>query len=189
LSWARPICAGLGDRMLLLQRDQNSPVIEQRCADLSPGSADRRHQFARHPWWTPSPLRPSLGFRYTQGTSSVHDGPLIGGTEYATEADQRGFNQPRFKRHPCGLAVGVEFPAIRSGSSAEVTLPGATISRMMTLTRGWPPSCLALAQDSAGCFPHRLETTSSRRRCRRYERSNASRPNNLGDGWLPVTNR
>ena len=28
---------------LLLQRDQNSPVIGQRCADLSPGSADRCH--------------------------------------------------------------------------------------------------------------------------------------------------
>jgi hypothetical protein len=51
---------------LLLQRDQNSPVIERGCAELSPGSADRCHQFARHPWRTPSPLRPSLGFRYTQ---------------------------------------------------------------------------------------------------------------------------
>ncbi len=28
---------------LLLQRDQNSPVIGQGCADLSPGSADRCH--------------------------------------------------------------------------------------------------------------------------------------------------
>src|SRR4029077_17386652 len=52
---------------LLLQPDQNSPVIGQGCADLSPGSADRGHQFARHPWRTPSPLRPSLGFWYTQG--------------------------------------------------------------------------------------------------------------------------
>src|SRR4029077_2886799 len=51
---------------LLLQPDQNSPVIGQGCADLSPGSADRGHQFARHPWRTPSPLRPSLGFWYTQ---------------------------------------------------------------------------------------------------------------------------
>ncbi len=50
----------------LLQRHQNAPVIGQRCAGLSPGSADRNHWFTRDPWRTSSPLRPGLGFRYTQ---------------------------------------------------------------------------------------------------------------------------
>src|SRR5262245_34537378 len=35
----------------------------------APGSADRKHQIAPHPWRTSSPLRPGLGFRYTQLTS------------------------------------------------------------------------------------------------------------------------
>jgi type I restriction enzyme R subunit len=45
---------------------QNAPVIGQRCSGLSPGSADRKHQIAPHPWRTSSPLRSGLGFRYTQ---------------------------------------------------------------------------------------------------------------------------
>jgi hypothetical protein len=57
----------------LLQRHQNSSVIEQGCASLSPGSADRKHQIAPHPWRTSSPLRAGLSFRYTQGnTPSFH---------------------------------------------------------------------------------------------------------------------
>jgi transposase InsO family protein len=37
-------------------------IIEQRCACLSPGSADRNHQIIPHSWRTSSPLRPGLGF-------------------------------------------------------------------------------------------------------------------------------
>src|ERR1700732_4532463 len=36
-----------------------------------PGSADRNHQLKSDPWRTSSPLRPALGFRYTQGFSKV----------------------------------------------------------------------------------------------------------------------
>jgi hypothetical protein len=50
----------------LLQRHQNAPVLGQRCAGLSPRSADRNHQFTPDPWRASSPLRPGLGFRYTQ---------------------------------------------------------------------------------------------------------------------------
>src|ERR1700682_1749404 len=50
----------------LLQRRENASVIEQRCACLSPGSAIRRHKFARHTGRTSSSIRPSLSFRYTQ---------------------------------------------------------------------------------------------------------------------------
>jgi hypothetical protein len=42
-------------------------------------------------------------------TSGLHDDPLIGGTECVEEAGQRGLDQPRFKGHPCGLAVGIKF--------------------------------------------------------------------------------
>jgi hypothetical protein len=38
-------------------------VIGQRCAGLSPGSADRIYQFTHDPCRTSSPLRPDLGFR------------------------------------------------------------------------------------------------------------------------------
>jgi hypothetical protein len=52
----------------LLQRHQNASVIEQRCAGLSPGSANRNHKFTPDPWRASSPLCPGLGFRYTQGS-------------------------------------------------------------------------------------------------------------------------
>src|SRR5262249_45775390 len=44
----------------------NTSLTRQRCTGLSHGSADRKHQIASHPWRTSSPLRPGLGFRYTQ---------------------------------------------------------------------------------------------------------------------------
>jgi len=44
-------------------------------------------------------------------TSSLHDDPLISGTESPIEAGQRGLDEPRFESHPCGLAVGIEFPS------------------------------------------------------------------------------
>jgi hypothetical protein len=47
----------------LLQQGQNTPIIEQRCAGLSPNSANRKHQITRHHWRTSSSLRPGLGFR------------------------------------------------------------------------------------------------------------------------------
>jgi transposase InsO family protein len=52
----------------LLQRHQNASIIGQRCAGHSPNSANRKHQITRHPRRTSSPLRPGLGFRYTQAT-------------------------------------------------------------------------------------------------------------------------
>ena len=42
------------------------PWADLVCAGLSPRSADRIYQFTRGPWRTSSPLRPDLGFRYTQ---------------------------------------------------------------------------------------------------------------------------
>ncbi|MGA7153180.1 MAG: integrase core domain-containing protein, partial [Pseudolabrys sp.] len=39
--------------------------LDKGCAGLSPGSADRKHQFTPNPWRTSSPLRPRLGFRHT----------------------------------------------------------------------------------------------------------------------------
>jgi transposase InsO family protein len=49
----------------LLQRNQNASILGQRCAGLSPGSADRKHQIAPGPRGTPSPLCPGLSYRYT----------------------------------------------------------------------------------------------------------------------------
>src|ERR1700716_401827 len=46
----------------LLQRRENASVIEQGCACLSPGSAIRRHKFARHTGRTSSSIRSDLDF-------------------------------------------------------------------------------------------------------------------------------
>jgi transposase InsO family protein len=62
---AQPASNSAGLRTLL-QRNQNAPVIEQRCAGLSPGSADWKYRIAPNPRRTSSPLRADLGFRYTQ---------------------------------------------------------------------------------------------------------------------------
>ena|SRR6266566_3191051 len=50
----------------LLQRSANAPLVGQRCAPLAPGPADRQHHVICSPWWTASPLPPSLSFWYTQ---------------------------------------------------------------------------------------------------------------------------
>ena len=50
----------------LLQRRQNASVTEQRCAGLSPASADWNHSFTPDTRRASSPLRPGLSFRYTQ---------------------------------------------------------------------------------------------------------------------------
>ena len=46
----------------LLQRRQNTSVFKQGCAGFSPGSADRRHKFTRHPWRASSSIRSGLVF-------------------------------------------------------------------------------------------------------------------------------
>jgi hypothetical protein len=50
----------------LLQRHQNASFLGQRCAGLSPSSADWKYQIGTDPRRTSSPLCPGLGFRYTQ---------------------------------------------------------------------------------------------------------------------------
>src|SRR5258705_13711369 len=57
----------------LLQLRQNASILEQGCAGFSPGSANRWHQFTRHPWRTSPSLRPSLSFRYTPGCPTASD--------------------------------------------------------------------------------------------------------------------
>jgi len=77
LSWARPHLRRISAIVcLLLQRDQNSPVIGQGCADLSPGFQQTGVINSRaHPWRTPSPLRPSFRFSvHTRGPSSKRPG-------------------------------------------------------------------------------------------------------------------
>src|SRR5262249_58191602 len=60
-----PSAPDLANLCSLLQRHQNALVAGQRCTGLSSHSAYRNHQLTRDPWWTASPLRPDLGFRYT----------------------------------------------------------------------------------------------------------------------------
>src|SRR5664280_1380369 len=40
--------------------------LGKRCTGLSPRSANRNHQFTLDTWWSSSPLRAGLDFRYTQ---------------------------------------------------------------------------------------------------------------------------
>jgi hypothetical protein len=56
----------------LLQRHQNAPIIGQRCANLSPCSADREYRVTRDPRRSSSPLHPGLGFRYTQVATAAN---------------------------------------------------------------------------------------------------------------------
>jgi hypothetical protein len=58
------------------------------------------------------------------GTSGRHDGPLIGRTEYLTEAGQRGLDEPRFEAHPCGLAVGIKFLGHSQRAECRCDAPG-----------------------------------------------------------------
>src|SRR6202011_946139 len=70
----------------LLQLRQNASILEQGCAGHSPNSANRKHQITRHPWRTSPPLRPSLSFRYTQGSNGVsaNASPLLSLTPQRT---------------------------------------------------------------------------------------------------------
>jgi hypothetical protein len=54
------------------------------------------------------------------------------------KTSQRAQDEPRFESNPSGLAVGSSFLAIRSGSSADVTLSGATLTKTIVLIRDWP---------------------------------------------------
>jgi hypothetical protein len=54
----------------LLQQDPNTPVVGQRCTGVSSRSAGREHRVTRDSRWASSPLRPGLGFRYTQPASA-----------------------------------------------------------------------------------------------------------------------
>src|ERR1700733_833458 len=55
----------------LLQLHQNASILEQGCADFSPGSVNRCDQFTRHPGRTSSPLRPRLSCRHTQSEAET----------------------------------------------------------------------------------------------------------------------
>ena len=69
----------------LLYRRENASVIEQGCACLSPGSAIRRHKFARDIGRTSSSIRSDLDFRYTQVCQFGHRGCAAFGGHLATE--------------------------------------------------------------------------------------------------------
>ncbi len=58
---------------LLLQRYQNSPVIGQGCADLSPGSADRCHQFHAPSLADSITTTPEFRFSVQTGVAHRHD--------------------------------------------------------------------------------------------------------------------
>ncbi len=49
----------------LLQHRENTPFVEQRCAGLAPGSADRSHRVACPGRRASSPVRPNLSFSST----------------------------------------------------------------------------------------------------------------------------
>src|SRR5262245_12356869 len=50
----------------LLQRNQNAPIVERRCATHTPGSAERTHRVACHGRRATSPICSNLSFRHTQ---------------------------------------------------------------------------------------------------------------------------
>src|SRR5450759_3726416 len=68
---ASPWQNSFAERLIGSKRRENASVIEQGCACLSPGSAIRRHKFARHTGRTSSSIRSDLDFRYTQSVLSL----------------------------------------------------------------------------------------------------------------------
>src|SRR5258707_7502284 len=52
-----------------LQRNQNAPIFEQRCATHTPGSAEWTHRVACHGRRATSPICSNLSFRHTHRTT------------------------------------------------------------------------------------------------------------------------
>src|SRR5439155_8005899 len=59
----------------LLQRNQNAPIVEQRCATHTPGSAEWTHRVACYSRRATSPICSNLSFRHTQGRPDAHVKP------------------------------------------------------------------------------------------------------------------
>jgi hypothetical protein len=55
----------------LLQRNQNAPIVERRCATHTPGSAEWTHRVACHGRRATSPICSNLSFRHTQVAASL----------------------------------------------------------------------------------------------------------------------
>jgi len=77
----------------LLQRNQNAPIVGQRCATFSPGSADRTHHVACATRRPSSPVRANLSFRYIQAVAVVC-GDL--------QSDGRVVSTPNYRSIPVG---------------------------------------------------------------------------------------
>jgi hypothetical protein len=57
-----------------MARARGSPMA--RNTPIAPGPARWQHHLPCAAWWTASPLRPSLSFRYTQARPPLHDQPI-----------------------------------------------------------------------------------------------------------------
>jgi hypothetical protein len=68
----------------------------------------------------------------------VYDCPLFGGTECPIEACQRGFDEPRLKGDPRGLAVKIEFLGHSQRFERRCDGPDATPTNTMVLIGDWP---------------------------------------------------
>src|ERR1017187_6549543 len=94
-----------------LQRRQNASVIEQRCADLSPHSADRNHQFTPDPWRPSSPLCAGLGIRYTQarqisnGRDKTANPTSVAAAPFSSICVVDTAPQPCGARHECTYVI------------------------------------------------------------------------------------
>jgi PTS system mannose-specific IIA component len=117
----------------LLQRRQNSSILGQGCAGLPPGSANRCDQFTRHLGRTSPPLRPCLGFRYTQ-VNRVDSG---NGVAILTDM---------FGGTPCNLAI-----SCMSRPKVEV-LAGINLPMLVKLAKVREehslPEAIAMAQEA-----------------------------------------
>src|SRR5260370_9868506 len=87
--------------------------IEQGCACLSPGSANRRHNFARHTGRTSSSIRSDLDFRYTQ----VQDRPPACQNANAADGD-RGALSPSPHHQARARPQDLSLPAAPYGDPA-----------------------------------------------------------------------
>ena len=91
----------------LLQWRQNASVFAQGCTHLSSGPAIRPYKLTRRSGRTSSPLRPCLGFRYTQAGAGIINLRPGGGATYHVR--ENGLMISRFKHlERYGLANEVE---------------------------------------------------------------------------------